>query len=92
MVYQAFRQMRGKEDGADWKTIQFGRFGGFEGGLDLVFSLTWRREYYLKEEDWKLCCFDNLIKVLHFEKSTWLMEEELAGENWQQTWRRRLKL
>ena len=60
MVYQAFRQMRGKENGADWKTIWFGRFGGFEGGLELV--------------------------------STWLIEEELAGENWQQTWRRRLKL
>ena len=52
--------MRGKEDAADWKTIQFGRFGGFEGGLELV--------------------------------STWLIEEELAGENWQQTRRRRLKL
>ena len=52
--------MRDKEDGANWKTIQFGRFVGFEGGLELV--------------------------------STWLIEEELAGENWQQTWRRRLKL
>ena len=32
--------MRGKEDGADWKTIQFGRFRGFEGGLELVFGFT----------------------------------------------------
>ena len=40
----------------------------------------------------KLCCFENLIKVLHSEKSTWLIEEELAaGENWQETSRRRLK-
>ena len=36
--------------------------------------------------------FSNLNKILHSKKSTWLMEEELAGENWQQTWRRRLKL
>jgi hypothetical protein len=37
----------------------------------------WRRESESEKE--KQCCFLNLIEIPHFKKSTWLVEEKLAG-------------